>query len=86
MTPPRTLGATAKVVLESVEQDLVVINDALFGAVEVMATDQTRAIGLLSQAASRNTYALRALTLLRADRMADAQNVVMDSRLRGHTK
>lgn len=82
MTSPRPIGTTAKVVLESVEEALATNNDLLFGLVEVMFEDRELAFRLLYQASSKNTMALRALTLLRADRLRDAENVVMDSRLK----
>lgn len=81
MTQPRPLGTTAKIVLESVEAALAANNDSFFGAVESLSGDPTRAVLLLSQAASRNVMALRALTLLRADRLRDAENVIIDARL-----
>lgn len=82
MTQPRPLGTTAKTVLESVEKLLDANTDAFFGVVLATVTDEDRkAIQLLGDAAARNNVALRVLVLLRADRLPEAQDALIDLKL-----
>jgi hypothetical protein len=82
MPEPRPLGNVAKVVLEHIEKALSQNNGAFFSIVILLhAGEEARAMQALQEAASRNDFAVRALTLLRADQMKAAEDLILQAEL-----
>lgn len=83
MPQPRALGTTAKTVVESIEKSLERNTEAYFAVVlHLYSEDREEALGTLREIAARNNLAVRALTFLRAGQLHEAENVLIDARLR----
>jgi len=83
MPKPRPVGTVAKTVMESVEEALAVNNDEFFQiAMLIQRGDAQEAMETLKQMALNNNMALRAMTFMRADKLHEAEDVVMSAKLK----
>jgi hypothetical protein len=83
MPKPRPMGTVAKVVMESMESALAENNDEFFQiATLIQRGDAQEAMETLKEMARKNNMALRAMTFMRADKMQEAEDVVMSAKLK----
>lgn len=83
MPVPRSLGNVARVVLNAITDALEANQDEFFEIVLLIsAGDATKAIKALKDTAARNNVALRALTLLVADKQHGAEDLLIQAKLR----
>lgn len=87
MPDPRELGYVAKAVIQSVIAALDANQDGFFDAAVAIHTDEERAaLDYLKAAARRNSMSLRALTLLIANKQHEAEDVVLDSKIKAQAQ
>ncbi len=83
MPDPRPLGNVARSVLHSVCGALEKSQDAIFDVVmNVHGEDVRAAILALKEVAAQNNLALRVITFMLADKHKDAEEVLMQAKLR----
>jgi len=87
MPQPRELGAVARAITEAVIAALESNSDEFFNVVlSIHAQDAQAAVMALKEASARNNLALRALTLMQANRLHDAETVILDAKLKAKSK